>query len=115
MSAQVPTGVGPPVTLTQSLGAGNSQLDMTTVTAVTLLVRLSNGTTATWGATILGGTYGATAGGLIWQHVFSTTDCPTGITGAYLVAPQLTAPYGATTGTVPLTARQLIVTDPFAT
>lgn len=106
--AQVPIGIGPPCALKQTINADDtaSVTDLTTVTAVTLLVRRADGSTAQWSAQIVS----VTPGQLTYQYPFAAGggDCP--VVGAYMVAPSLTVPGG----TVPCYARPLIVTDQYS-
>lgn len=106
--AQVPVGIGPPCQLTGTITPQSTSalLDMTQVTAISLLVKRSDGSVVTWTASIIGQT---TTGLLNYAHNFAVGDCT--VIGVYMVAPQLTT----SGGTVPCYARPLIVTDSFGT
>ena len=104
--AQVPVGIGPPCALKGVINMTDtaSITDFTTVTAVVLLVRRADGTTAQWSAQIVS----VSAVQLVYQYPFAMGDCP--VAGPYMVAASLSTPGG----TVPCYGRPLQVTDPYA-
>jgi hypothetical protein len=71
-----------------TLTPGSSGLDMSTVTAVTLVARASDGTETDWTTTLSA----QTASGLIATHVFSSTDVPSET--QLRVMPECTVPGG---------------------
>lgn len=83
------TLVGPkaPEALKVTLLAGDSGIDMTTVTAVSLDVVRPDGATATW-TTVLSG---ATTLQVIATHVFDAGGLEASLPGSYLIKPQITA------------------------
>jgi hypothetical protein len=84
----IPIGIGPPNALTLPVMTSAGGLDLTSVTAVSLLVR-KPGATLTWPATIAPG---ATANALTVVHNFQTSDVD--VTGVYLVGAILVVPGG---------------------
>lgn len=110
----VPIGIGAPNTIPGTVIAGSSQLDLTTVTGVSLYVVQPNGVRATWTASIINSTPPSAPGGssLTWQHAFSassgegtaTGDVP--IVGTYQIVALLTVAGGV----IPVDPRPLVAT-----
>jgi hypothetical protein len=111
MPAQVLTGVGPTTLLTIPIQAGQSGIDMTTVTAVSLNVKRGRNdpSPGVWSAVILSSLPPTAPGGssMVAYHAFQVSDCT--VPGRYIVQPVLTLPGG----TVDCYPRELIVTDRF--
>ena len=105
--AQVPAGVSAPVPLLVLVESAD--LDLTTVSGATILIRRScDGSTATWAATVSQ----QTPTSCLVSHTFGSGDCPAASSYPYTiqVAVQLAVPGG----TVPCYGRPLSVTDPYA-
>lgn len=85
----LPASVAPPSRLTFVVMSQDFGPDLTTVAAVTLLVRRSDGTTTSWSCSI----ESATSGELVAQYAIQAGDITA--TGLYEVAPQLTIQGGA--------------------
>ncbi len=99
-----PVGIGPPNVWPITFLAGDSGLDLTTVTGVLLDVqREVDGSTDVWTAQIQGG---ATPGELVAHVIFSGEEVTT--LGRYSVAPKLVV----TGGVVPCTALRIMAVAP---
>lgn len=120
MPAQIPIGQGAPTAFAVKIAASLTVPDMTTVTAVSLKIKQSDGSIVTLPATIPAsvppGVDGVAAGGanpttalLVALHVCATTDFT--VVGPALVTALLTVPGGITQ--VRAYARTLILTDDF--
>jgi len=83
-------GARAPEALAVTITSGQSNLDLTTVSGVTLLVRDSAGVERTWNATLSG----LSSAQLTATHSFAAdgTDVPTAT--EYRIMPQLTVPGG---------------------
>lgn len=99
----VPSNAGPPVQLTFVIKSPLWGPDLTTVTAVSILVRRFDGSTATWSAGIIS----ATSREIVAQYALQSGDLTT--TGPYQLAPELTLPGG----TAPCFTVALFVASPF--
>ena len=93
MNPQLQVGMRSPAALAVTIIAVDPSLDMTTVTAVVLLMRRSNRTTATLSCTI---SLAVTAS-LLATHIFLPGDLS--VSGAYQFDPLLTLPSGVVPGT----------------
>ena len=82
------TGAVAPESLRVTVESGESDLDLTTVTAASLSVRKPDGTTTTWTVAITD----QEEGSLVLTHAFSSGDLPD--TGGYVVVALLTVPGG---------------------
>lgn len=85
----LPSNVAPPSRLTLFVESQDFGPDLTTVAAVTLLVRRGDGTTTSWTCSI----ESATSGELVAQYAIQAGDITS--TGLYELAPQLTIQGGA--------------------
>lgn len=99
----VPSNAGPPVQLTFVIKSPLFGPDLTTVTAVSILVRRSDGSTVTWAAAIAS----ATSREIVAQYALQVGDITA--TGPYALAPELTLPGG----TAPCFTVALFVASPF--
>jgi hypothetical protein len=94
MRVLVPSGIGPPNRLRVRYAPGQTGLNPSVVTAVTLAVARQDGTTATWTASVLG----ASTTLIDFAHTFNASDCPASKTGLYLVSPSFATPSGSVPG-----------------
>ncbi len=102
---QIPIGIGPPNTLDLTILQDDSELDLTTVTGVSLQVTRSlDGSTATWACTIRS----ASAGQLVASYPFASGGGDVPVLGTYEIAPMLTVPGGV----VPCYAVRIQAVDP---
>jgi hypothetical protein len=99
----LPSNIGPPARITLVVRGQPLGPDLTTVAAVTLLVRRSDGTTATWACSI----ESAVGEELVAQYALQVGDITA--TGAYELAPQLTIQGGV----LPCFTLDLFVSSPF--
>jgi hypothetical protein len=101
----LPIGIAAPNKLSFTILQGNSSLDLTTVSAVSLLVtRELDGSTATWACVI----DSATPSTLVAHHNFVSDGSDVSVLGIYELAPQLTVPGGV----VPAYAMRVQATSP---
>jgi hypothetical protein len=99
----VPLGIGPPNVLPFTVLQGDSSLDLTTVTGVSLAVtRQLDGSTTTWACVI----DSASATVLVAHHAFQDGDVD--VLGVYELAPSLAVPEGS----VPTYAMKIAATTP---
>lgn len=94
MRILVPAGIGPPNRLRARFAPGQTGLNPTLVTSVSLSVFRQDGTTATWTASVLG----ASPTLIDFVHTFDPADCPATKTGLYLVSPSFATASGVTPG-----------------
>lgn len=96
---RVPLGIGPPNVLQGTVSADTTTptlTDLTSVTAVSLLVRLPGQITpVAWAASIVSATppVGGSGSSLVWKYAFTGTESGT-TTGFAVVSAQLTVPAG---------------------
>lgn len=113
-SAIVIVGIASPHALLVTIDGGQSGIDLTMVTAVTLNVLRSDGTTAVWTTTIQSVTPISAPGGseLIASHVYAAdgSDCP--VIGQYQIQPSLVMSSG---GTAQAYAQTLFVVSQYNT
>jgi hypothetical protein len=83
-------GARAPEALAVTITRGRSNLDLTSVSAVTLVVRDEQGTERSWTASVSG----AAADQLTATHVFSSDGTDVPVAKVYRVMPQLTVPGG---------------------
>ena len=97
---QIPCGIGPPNILNQTQDAGQTGIDLTTVTAVTLTVTRPDGLPPVqWSAAILAATppTAEALSTITWGHAFAPADTQ-GLPGLYLIDPWFTVPGGQVPG-----------------
>lgn len=106
MQAYIYAGAVAPEAVRVKVTQGDAGIDLTTATAVDMVVRRADGGIVTWASTIVAG---ATPTQLIAEHVLVAGDAD--LVGTYVVVVRLTVP-GGTIRSVP---RALPVLDPFTT
>lgn len=91
----IPVGISVPNYLGLTINSGDSNLDLTTVTALNLQVtRQIDGSTATWACTIVT----RTTTQLTAIYPFNSNGLDVPVLGTYEVAPQMVVPGGVVPG-----------------
>jgi hypothetical protein len=96
MSKVIPKNARAPQAVTLTITRETSDFDLTTVTAASIAVVKSDGSTATWSADIVAG---ATASSITIKYTLASDGSDVSIAGKYTLTPVLTVPSGQLRGT----------------